>query len=170
MTKSDKVLLWIAGIVFALALVLLGARVVMAEDDEIGFCTNKNAVNYIGAETINLYKDSGYRVVDDGSCYCLKVEMDSEGNVLSADETSCKNNDTSYYDWLGDPDALYNAQFTPAYYGKLIDIGGCTDPLAYNWMDPQWWQDYNIIDDGSCEYLEAVPELPEVITGPENAL
>jgi len=142
MSKLEKICI---GVLIALVVFALAARIVLAEDNEIGFCTDKNAVNYIGADIIQLYEDEGYRVVDDGSCYCLELETDSEGNVLAANDVSCKSANTSYNDFMF-------AEYGPAYYGKPIEVGGCTDPAAINWMDPIWWPDYSIIEDGSCYY------------------
>jgi hypothetical protein len=146
MNTSDKILMWISIVLVVIALLLFGVRVVFAED--WGGCTDPRAVNYSIA--IPDMEDAGYRVVDDGSCYYLKIE-----DGVGTDGTKDDNN---YFEWL---DEVYS----PAYYGKLIDIGGCTDPAAINWMDPQWWPDYNVIDDGSCIYPE-----PVVYPEPENAL
>ena len=140
--------------------IALTPGVVSAEDNDWGICTDPNAVNYPGVETLDALKEAGFRPVNDGSCYYLKCVEAVPGNPDFAGVYSCDMgtaDDQNYWGWVND--LLPGMEYGPAYYGKLINIGGCTDPAALNWMDPQWWPDYNIIDDGSCVYPE-----------PENAL
>jgi hypothetical protein len=153
MNTSDKVLMWISIVLVVIALLLFGVRIVFAED--IGICTDPKSVNYPGVETLDALKEAGLNPVNDGSCYYLKCVDAGVAGVYSCDMGTA--DDQNYDDWVNDrlPGMIYG----PAYYGNPIDIGGCTDPEALNWMDPQWWPDYSIIDDGSCVYPE-----------PENAL
>jgi hypothetical protein len=153
MNTSDKVLMWISIVLVVIALLLFGVRVVFAED--IGICTDPKSVNYPGVETLDALKEAGLNPVNDGSCYYLKCVDAGLPGAYSCDMGTA--DDQNYDDWVND--RLPGMQYGPAYYGNLIEIGGCTDQSALNWMDPQWWPDYNIIDDGSCVYPE-----------PENAL
>jgi hypothetical protein len=161
MKTSEKLMLWITGILFVIAVLLLAVKLVSAEDNDVGICTEPGAVNYPGVEVIDSLKEAGLRPVNDGSCYYLQcdpaVPDEPELGAYSCDMGTKDHN--NFDDWVNDrlPGMLYG----PAYYGKLIDTGGCTDPLAYNYMNPIYWPDYNIIENGSCEFLVAVPELPE---------
>jgi hypothetical protein len=147
-------------IVIAVFIALMIVANVMADDNDIGICTDPNSVNYPGVETLNALKEAGLNPVNDGSCYylqCDEVMMD-DGTGMGAYSCDMGTPDhQNYMDWVND--RLPGMQYGPAYYGKLIDVGGCTDPEAVNFTDAQWFPDYNIIDDGSCVYPE-----------PENAL
>lgn len=155
MNTFEKVVVFVLAVAIAVVFAILIVFGVAAEDNEIGFCTNPKAVNYIGADIIQLYQDEGYRVVNDGSCYYLKCVEAVPGDADFAGVYSCDEgteDDQNFWDWANE--LLPGMAYGPAYYGKLIDVGGCTDPVALNWMDPQWWPDYNIIEDGSCVYPE----------------
>ncbi len=152
---NDKRMIIASAVLLVFAALCLAVRIVGAEDNEIGFCTNPKAVNFIGADIIQLYQDEGYLVVNDGSCYYLKCVDAGLPGVYSCDMGT--EDDENYNDWANE--LLPGMAFGPAYYGKLIDVGGCTDPAADNFMDSQWFPDYNIIDDGSCVY----PELENAI-------
>jgi hypothetical protein len=152
MSTLEKVCI---GILVALVFLVFGTMIVFGEDNDVGICTESGAVNYPGGDIIDMLKEAGLNPVNDGSCYYLKCVDAGLPGAYSCDMGTI--DDNNFDDWVNDrlPGMLYG----PAYYGKLIDVGGCTDPAALNWSDPQWWVDYNIIDDGSCVYPE-----------PENAL
>jgi hypothetical protein len=137
-------------IVVAVFIALMIVANVMAEDNDIGICTEPNAVNYPDVETMDSLKEAGLNPVNDGSCYYLKCVDAGLPGAYSCDMGT--SDDQNYDDWVND--LLPGMQYGPAYYGKLVDVGGCTDPEAVNYMDAQWWPDYNIIDDGSCVYAE----------------
>ena len=147
-------------IVVAVFIALMIVANVMAEDNDIGICTDPNSVNYPGVETMDALKEAGLNPVNDGSCYYLNDEvMMDDGTGTGAYSCDMGTADhQNYMDWVNDR-LPGMSNYGPAYYGQLIDIGGCTDPEALNFMDAQWFPDYNIIDDGSCVYPE-----------PENAL
>jgi hypothetical protein len=160
MKTSDKVLIWIASVLFVLAALLFVVQLVSADDNDVGICTEPGAVNYPGADVIDSLKEAGLRPVNDGSCYYLQcdpaVPDEPELGAYSCDMGTKDHN--NFDDWVNDR-LPGMSNYGPAYYGQLIDVGGCTDPKADNWMNPIYWPDYNIIDDGSCVYPE-----------PENAL
>lgn len=60
------------------------------------------AVNYLGSK-----EDwPGWDRIDDGSCECVEVTMDDEGNVLELqDGIPCERADNSYSDWMYGEDA-----------------------------------------------------------------
>ena len=151
-----KNLLFVLVVVIFIALT---PGVVSAEDNDWGICTDPKAVNYPGAETLDALKEAGFRPVNDGSCYylqCDEVVVDGyHTGAYSCDEGTADRQ--NYNEWVND--LLPGMEFGPAYYGKLIDIGGCTEEGASNWMNPIYWPDYNIVEDGSCVYPE-----------PDNAL
>lgn len=144
-------------VILCVVVAVFAAMVIVASvgAEDIGICTDPNSVNYPGVETLNALKDAGLSPVNDGSCYylqCDEVMMD-DGTGTGAYSCDMGTPDhQNYMDWVNG--ILPGMEYGPAYYGKLIDIGGCTDPEAVNYMDAQWWPDYNIVDDGSCVYSE----------------
>ena len=65
--RNDFICICVA-VMFAI-LIVFG---VAAEDNDIGICTEPNAVNYPGVETMDALKEAGLNPVNDGSCYYLK--------------------------------------------------------------------------------------------------
>jgi len=161
MKTIDKLLIGFSIALFVLAALLFVVQLVSAEDNDVGICTEPGAVNYPGSDTLQALKDAGLRPVNDGSCYYLQCDPaipdEPEIGAYSCDMGTKDHN--NFDDWVNDrllgmSNYIPGSEYGPAYYGKLIDVGGCTDPEALNWMDPQWWPDYNIIENGSCEYPE----------------
>lgn len=107
-------------------------------------CTNPKAVNFLGDW-------EGWTMVDDGSCICMDIVLDEWGNVLSLDEVDCGKANNSFNDWMAWD---YNQNLLPdeTAYFEMIDIEGCTDKEAVNYLDPIYWDGYVIIEDGSCVY------------------
>jgi len=120
-----------------------------AADNDWGGCTDPKAVNFVGRDFIQDLEGMGFHVVADDSCVYLKctlAALDVPGVYYCGEGTA---DDENGWDWIND-----RLPGMPAYYGKLIDTVGCLDPEADNFMDPQWWPDYNIYN-GGCEYGNA---------------
>jgi len=153
--------IFFASVMLALALLaILGITVVFAEDPDVfPLCTNPRAVNYPGDDIIQAIKADGGKVVDDGSCYCMRMIYDKWGELTGTEDISCKMADDSYsqyfnaLEWNGSG-WIINRELGPEDTPWLepVIVGGCTDPEAANWMNPQWWEGYEIIEDGSCFY------------------
>jgi hypothetical protein len=164
-----KNMLWMYVVMLVIVLVLGIVGQVHAEDETVPnqgkfeICKHENAVNFPGYDVIKSLEDAGFTVVDDGSCYYLQCDEiimeDGTGTGAYSCDMGTPDHE-NFYGWVnGTLLGMENNPYPPSYYGKLIDTGGCTDPLAENWMNPIWFPDYNIIDNDSCTYPE-----------PENAL
>jgi hypothetical protein len=157
-----KNMLWMYVVVFVVILVLFFAGKAQAEDNVLGFCTDTNAVNFIGNDIIKLYEDTGFTVVDDGSCYYLDCnEVTMEDGTVIEDAWSCQeatNGSGNYNNMIS---RLLADQPAP----QLEIVEGCLDPSADNYMNPIFWTGYEITEaNWTCIYPEPI------IIEPENAL
>jgi len=156
MKKSDWIMALFV-ILLTLIITLVCVVPVFAQDDDgetLYTCKDPKSMSYVGKEVIKEWESYGFTVKHDPSqceyLYCEVVYIADDGfEVVSCDNGTPDNgNYNEMFSWA------FNQNLAPdeTAYFEPIDIEGCTDPLALNWMDPFWWEGFNIIEDGSCYY------------------